>query len=162
MRTFVLLILLASCEASQSVPPNAECKECAPELCAPYSCDPHFDVCRTSCTSSSECTGDHVCDRGRCVGTECTEESAATECGGYACVNGTCARDCALGPCAAGFYCRGDTNACVPECVTREDATCDGYLCDVEVGECEPYCLDGELGCATGYVCNENRTCSLP
>jgi hypothetical protein len=111
------------------------------------------------CTSSAECTQSHVCEAGFCVGTECTQDTAAARCGGYACVKGSCAPDCALGPCADGFYCRGDTNTCVRKCTSRGDPTCGGYVCDVAVGECEPYCREGELECAPGYVCNGANEC---
>jgi hypothetical protein len=134
---------------------------CSIELCAPYTCDLSFGVCRTTCLTSSECVEGHICEGGFCVGTECTEETAAAVCGGYACVKGTCANDCALGPCVEGFYCRGDTNECVRKCTSRGDPACEGYLCDVDVGECESYCLDGELACAAGYACTAANECVL-
>jgi hypothetical protein len=93
------------------------------------------------------------------VATECTEDTAEAVCGGYACVKGSCAPDCALGPCADGFYCRGDTNECVRKCTSRGDPVCEGYVCDVDVGECESYCLDGELECAAGYACSGTNEC---
>ena len=40
----------------------------------------------------------------KCVGTECTPETALEECRPYACLNGNCAPDCALGLCAEGYY----------------------------------------------------------
>jgi hypothetical protein len=132
---------------------------CSTELCAPYTCDHRFEACFTTC-ESSECIDGHVCEQGVCIGTECTEETAQTRCGAYACVKGECAHDCVAGPCADGFYCRGDTNECVPRCTSIDDPVCSGYLCDLEVGECEPYCLDGELGCATGYVCTDDYECA--
>ncbi|MBA2541505.1 MAG: hypothetical protein H0V17_17820 [Deltaproteobacteria bacterium] len=72
-------------------------------------------------------------------------------------MNGDCATDCTLGPCAEGFYCQ-DTGACLQRCTSVDDPICNGYVCDVDVGECEPYCLAGELACATGYVCDQT-TC---
>lgn len=93
------------------------------------------------------------------MGTECTEETAAARCAGYACVRGHCAADCVIGPCGDGFYCRGDTNECVRQCVTRADPICQGYVCDLEVGECESYCFDTELECAQGFVCGAADEC---
>jgi hypothetical protein len=155
--------VLAACDGTGSATSSGGAggapSGCSIELCAPYTCDPTFETCRTTCASSSECTADHVCEAGFCVGTECTEDTAAAACGGYACVKGSCAPDCALGPCAEGFYCRGDTNECVPVCTSRGDPSCGGYVCDLEVGECESYCLDGELACAAGYACNAANEC---
>ena len=164
MRKLVLLLILASCHAPEPSGAGAagESASCSPELCAPYTCDAGFDGCRTTCETAGDCTDDYVCERGVCMGTECNEATATFFCGGYACVNGSCASDCALGPCAEGYYCRGDTNACVPKCTSREDVSCDGYLCDVTVGECEPYCLDDELACAAGYICDGNHACVRP
>lgn len=175
------LLVVAGCEASAPEPaaerrsterrpamPAASTSEpaardaaagCSIELCAPYRCDARFDRCRTTCASSGDCIDGYLCDGGFCVGSECTEHTAASRCGGYACVRGRCAEDCALGPCGDGFYCRGDTNECVRVCVTRDDAVCGGYLCDVEVGECESYCFDGELECAPNFVCSATDQC---
>lgn len=132
---------------------------CANGICEPYTCDPHFGVCRTSCETSAECIDGYVCQGGFCFGTECSEANAPTVCGPYACVQGKCAHDCVAGPCAAGYYCRGDTNECVPRCTSRTDPVCAGYVCDTDVGECEPICVNGQLPCAAGYACLASETC---
>jgi len=163
----LMLGVLAGCGAGGPSPSSREPGDggpeeapgCSVELCAPYTCDSRYGTCRTMCTSTAECTTGHVCEAGFCVGTECTQDTAAARCGGYACVKGKCAPDCALGPCAEGFYCRGDTNTCVRKCTTRGDPSCEGYVCLVEVGECESYCRGGELECAPGYVCNSANAC---
>jgi hypothetical protein len=148
-----LLVSIAACGD------NAE-REAAPvscrEECAPFACDAQGGSCFRFCTTEAQCATDHVCSNATCVGTECNAATADL-CSPYACVVGTCASDCIAGPCAAGFYCRGDTNECVPQCTRRGDPICDGYVCDLGSAECEPYCLDGELGCAAGYVCDTDR-----
>ena len=105
------------------------------------------------------CAATFACVGERCRGTECTPATAFERCGPYACVNGACAADCGLGPCAEGYYCRGDTLACTPRCTSRDDPRCQGYLCDVAVGECEAYCFDDELGCAAGATCDGQGHC---
>lgn len=152
----IAVIAGAAC-GDQRAPVDASPRTC-PALCAPYLCDP-AGHCLTTCGSSDDCTATHSCDRGFCIGMECTPETAAV-CGGYACVLGICSTDCAASPCAEGYYCRGDTHACVLRCTTLEDASCAGYVCDVGSGECESYCLDGELPCATGYVCGADQRCT--
>jgi len=132
---------------------------CSDALCAPYTCDTRFDVCRTMCETTSQCTEGFTCDAGFCVGHECTEADAAEVCGPYACVKGLCAHDCVAAPCASGYHCRGDTNTCVPRCTTRADPVCEGYVCDLEVGECESYCADGLLPCTAGYRCVPGDVC---
>ena len=131
---------------------------CPVELCTPYACNA-YGRCLTVCRSTSECAPTFVCDRGFCVGTTCTAETAVARCAGYACVRGNCVRDCALGPCTEGFYCRGDTGQCVKKCTSRDDVVCRGYACDVLSAECEPYCLAGEIECALGYACTTAMTC---
>jgi len=130
---------------------------CRADDCAPYACGP-ADSCLHSCRTADECASQHVCRDGACVGTECTEETALEVCGPYACLAGDCAADCAVGPCADGYYCRGNDNECVPHCTEPDDPLCQGYLCNVEYGECEPYC-DDELPCAAGYQCDRNNHC---
>ena len=138
-----------------AVPPG-----CSVELCMPYTCDARFDSCRTSCSEPEHCMDGYSCRDGFCVGMECGQDGdAGSPCGGYACVLGRCAKDCALGPCTPGFYCRGDSSQCVPRCTSRDDARCSGYVCDLEVGECEPYCRDGELPCASGFTCSTLDEC---
>jgi hypothetical protein len=161
----LLLGVLAGCGAGGSSPSSREPGDggapgCSVELCAPYTCDVRYGTCLTVCTSSAQCTAGHVCEAGLCVGTECTQDTAGARCGGYACVRGKCAPDCALGPCADGFYCRGDTHECVSKCTSRGAPRCGGYVCELEVGECEPYCREGELECASGYVCNSANECT--
>ena len=126
--------------------------------CTPYACAPGGDFCLRSCRGAAECAAEHVCQDGACVGTECTEETAREACGPYACLNGDCAADCAVGPCADGFYCRGNDSECVPHCTEREDPLCEGYLCNVEVGECEAIC-DDDLPCADGFTCGAGSMC---
>ncbi len=128
--------------------------------CAPYACGPTGDFCLRSCSSAEQCAAAHVCQQGACVGTECTEETALEVCGPYACLNGDCAADCAVGPCADGFYCRGNDNECVPHCTEPDDPLCEGYLCNVEFGECESFC-DDQQPCADGYRCDRNQCLPL-
>jgi len=130
---------------------------CRADECAPYACGP-ADSCRTSCDGAGDCAPDHVCEQHACLGTECTADSALEVCGPYACIAGDCAADCAVGPCADGYYCRGNDNECVPHCGEPDDPLCEGYLCNVEVGECEQIC-DDQLFCATGYECDANGHC---
>jgi len=164
--------LLLSAHCVDSTPPNTSSSSsgsgggggidlsgCANGLCAPYTCDEYFGICRTTCASSFECIDGFVCEAGFCIGTECNAENAASVCGAYSCVKGICEHDCEAAPCAPGHYCRGDKNECVPYCTSRADPICDGYLCDTEVGECEPICVDGQLPCAAGYACSSELTC---
>lgn len=148
----------------ETAPPAADggpegARACPNDMCHPYACDARTGRCITVCRRGEDCAPGLVCDRGFCVGTDCTPETAAARCGGYACVGGKCARDCALGPCTSGFYCRGDTGQCVRKCASRGDPVCGGYVCDVASGECEPYCRAGELECAPGYVCTAGLVC---
>jgi hypothetical protein len=127
------------------------------EDCAPYACGP-AGSCLESCSSADQCAAEHVCQDAACVGTECTPESAREVCGPYACLNGDCAADCALAPCADGYYCRGNDNECVPRCTERDDPVCEGYVCNVEFGECETIC-DDQFPCADGFTCDPNGHC---
>jgi hypothetical protein len=148
-------LLVFGCGDDLAAPRDAAA--CRADECAPYACGP-ADSCFTSCDTAAECAPAHVCQGGVCAGTECTAETALEVCGPYACLNGDCAADCAAGPCADGYYCRGNDSQCVPRCTEREDPLCEGYLCDVEVGECEQICDDG-LACAAGYDCDANGHC---
>ncbi len=150
-----LAIAALACGDDLAAPRDAG--PCRADECAPYACGP-ADSCLTSCDSADQCAADHVCEQRACVGTECTAGTALEVCGPYACVNGDCAADCAIGPCADGYYCRGNDNQCVPHCSEPEDPLCEGYLCNVEVGECEQICGDG-LGCAAGHDCDDNGHC---
>lgn len=127
--------------------------------CAPYRCDAGRGECLRGCAVDEPCADGFACVDRACVGTECTVETAPSVCGAYACVNGVCARDCAIAPCAAAFYCRGDLGTCVPRCTQPGEPSCGGFRCDVEVGECESYCLDGELACAAGFACDAGGQC---
>lgn len=135
---------------------------CSAVFCGAYRCDARLGSCRTECGGTQDCVEGFSCEAGFCVGAECTVQTAAERCGAYACVLGRCSRDCAQGPCAPGFYCRGDTNACVARCTAPFDAVCGGYACDVDAGECEPYCLAGELECAPGHACAADGACVRP
>lgn len=134
-------------------------RECRGDPCTPYACDTRHGHCFTVCRATEDCERGFVCDRGACIGTDCTPETADRVCGGYACAGGACVRDCTTASCTSGFYCRGDTKACVRRCTRRDDPSCAGYVCDVTVGECEPYCLAGETECAEGYVCTPAMQC---
>ena len=130
---------------------------CRVDDCAPYACGPG-DSCLESCATDHQCAPEHVCEAGACIGTECTAETALEVCGPYACLAGDCAADCAVGPCADGYYCRGNDSECVPHCTELDDPLCEGYLCNLEVGECEAIC-DDQLPCADGYQCDRNQQC---
>lgn len=152
----------AACDGRANAPVDASVVDvllvCA-DGCAPFACDGERGHCFGSCSGAEQCAAGFACVDRSCVGTECTVATAAATCGAYACVNGTCATDCAIGPCADGFYCRADVNTCVPRCTRAGDPVCEGFRCDVVVGECESYCLDGELGCAAGYTCASGSQC---
>jgi hypothetical protein len=130
---------------------------CLADECFPFACDPGGG-CFRSCRQDGECAADHQCQDRTCVGTECTPETALEVCGPYACLSGDCAADCALGPCADGYYCRGNDNECVPYCTSPGDPGCGGFLCNVEFGECEAYC-DQQQPCAAGHVCDRDSLC---
>jgi hypothetical protein len=152
----VLLVALAAC--GDNLSGSRDASTCRAEECAPYACA-GGGSCLRSCSSEAHCAADHVCQDAACIGTECTPETALERCGPYACLAGDCAADCALGPCADGFYCRGNDNQCVPRCTSPDDPVCEGYLCNVEYGECEPFC-DDDLPCAAGYTCDRNNHCT--
>ncbi len=135
---------------------------CGIHLCAPYTCDSHMDACRTRCSEGAHCIESHFCAGGTCTGRDCTEDNARERCGAYACEVGVCAHNCSQSGCAEGFYCRGDSNVCVPRCTTREDPVCDGFLCDLDVNECEPICATGTTECAEGYICSAANVCVAP
>ncbi|HEU0035964.1 MAG TPA: hypothetical protein VFQ53_35375 [Kofleriaceae bacterium] len=153
-RALIALALVACGDNDAAVPAPIACVD----PCAPFGCDTRDGTCFFECTTAAECATDRVCVDGACVGTECTAGSAEV-CAPYGCDRGTCATDCAAAPCATGFYCRGDTHACVPRCTRAGDPVCEGYVCDVTVGECEPYCADGEVACAAGYRCTADQRC---
>lgn len=132
---------------------------CHPDDCRPYACDPVGGGCFRVCAGAGMCAPGFQCTEGACVGTECTAETRAERCGAYACLDGVCATDCAVGPCAEGYYCRGDTSTCMPRCTHRGDPSCGGYVCDTTVGECESYCRAGEVPCAAGFACSAADTC---
>lgn len=160
MRTRALLgragLVLAALGCGDDLAPLRDGGACRVD-CAPYACAAG-DACLRSCRTADQCAPEHVCRAGACVGTECTAETALQVCGPYACLNGNCADDCALGPCVDGFYCRGNDNQCVPRCTEPDDPICEGYLCNTEFGECEPYC-DDELPCADGHECDQDGHC---
>ena len=162
-RVALLGVLLAGASgcgpAPRPAPDAGGLPACAAEFCGAYRCEPRLGVCLTACGRTEDCVDGFSCEGGFCVGAECTAPSAAAACGPYACVLGRCTRDCSLGPCAAGYYCRGDTGACLPRCSVPFDPMCGGYACDVHAGECEPYCRSGELDCAPGYACSAGSTC---
>ena len=161
MRTGGLLgrvgLLCAALGCGDDLGVERDAGACSPLDCTPYACGAG-DFCLRSCTGADQCAPEHVCREGACVGTECTADTAREVCGPYACLNGDCAADCAAGPCADGFYCRGNDNRCVPHCSEPDDPLCEGYLCNVEVGECEPYC-DDQLPCAEGHTCDPDGHC---
>jgi hypothetical protein len=150
-----LLLTIAGC-GDDLVPPH-HAGACRAHECAPYACGPG-DTCLRSCSTAGQCAPDHVCEAGACLGTECTPETALEVCGPYACVAGDCATDCAIAPCAEGFYCRGNDSECFPNCTEENDPLCEGYICNLEVGECEQICGHG-IPCAEGFTCDPDEQC---
>lgn len=155
------LALLWGC-AGTAPPPAVDAgleARCSPQTCAPYGCDESTGHCLTQCRGASDCVTGFLCDRGFCIGSECTVDTADVRCGGFWCVGGLCSTDCTSAVCAQGFYCQGETRRCEARCTSRDDPRCGGFVCDLEVGECEPYCFAGELPCASGFSCDPAMRC---
>ena len=99
--------------------------------------------------------------------TSCTVTTAATDCGGYACIvaDGETEGVCATTPeegCAAGFVPGTDPLTGTPACVegvaqTCADLDCGAFLCDESVAACFTECTDGST-CIEGAQCDEG-TC---
>ena len=158
MRLLAACLVVALLGCGDDLGSGRDAGSCRAGDCAPYACAPGGEVCLRSCRGAEDCAPAHACEGGACVGTECDEETAREVCGPYACLNGTCAADCASSPCADGFYCRGNQNECVPSCTEPDDPVCEGYLCNVEFGECEAFC-DDQVRCADGFTCDRNAQC---
>lgn len=163
MRLLLALVAGSGCgeDEHRGVDAAVDGASCSDDNCRPYVCDSDSGSCFQLCSEATMCAPGYACQGSVCVGTECTEETREARCGPYACIDGVCATDCAVGPCATGYYCRGDTSTCVPRCTHRGDPLCEGYVCDLTVGECESYCAAGELECAAGYRCGAGDLCSV-
>ena len=96
LRAGCLLALLLGC--GDDLGSGRDAGSCRAGDCSPYACAPAGEVCLRSCRGAEDCAPAHACESGACVGTECSEETAREVCGPYACLNGTCAADCASAP----------------------------------------------------------------
>jgi len=95
--------------------------------CAPYGCDSTAGSCKTTCTSTGDCSQGATCDT---TTSQCTTASATCQdaytvklangqsqsCSPYKCVGGACQQQCATsGDCAPGYSCSGT------QCVADQD-----------------------------------------
>lgn len=126
-----------------------------PKSCGVYACG--ATSCKTTCSTTTDCTAGYYCKTGSCVATEglgkdCTK---AADCGTGFCVDGVCcgtsscpsdsacnAKPSAKGTCArvVGVTCSVDDQCGSGHCV---DGICCAATCD---GQCEACDVPGHLG----------------
>ena len=139
---------------------------CRPSIASsPEVCDGLDNDCNGMVDDGAKCTGNQVCDRGKCVSPCSTSEFPCAS--GDTCVNGLCVEaDCVAVTCDVGKVCKAGT--CVAPCdgitcpggqvchVGRCVDPCDGVACNAdrvcEGGVCIPACKCA--GCATGKSCD--------
>jgi hypothetical protein len=148
-----------SCTGSMFSPPalcsgTGTCTPPTASSCQAFACDTTNKVCKTSCTTSADCTAPNVCNGGTCslqpLGTACsgTAQCASGFCQqGYCCASSctggcaSCALAGALGTCTNVPNGADPLNACTDATAATcgNDGTCDGS------GKCRLY--------AAGTVC---------
>jgi MYXO-CTERM domain-containing protein len=133
-------------------------------------CDGLDNDCNGMVDDGAKCTGNQICDRGRCVSPCSMSEFPCASldtcvsglCVEAACVGVTCdaGKLCKAGQCVApcdGITCPGGQVCHVGRCVDP----CDGVTCDAdrvcEGGVCVPACKCA--GCATGKSCDPSGHC---
>lgn len=88
------------------------------EKCRSGVCGP-----KDACSYDSDCEPRARCRGTRCVAVECEWSTAASDCGGYACLDGDCTVGCNNNSdCASGFHC--DASTCVAGAVKDDGSAC--------------------------------------
>src|SRR5262245_50873251 len=75
------------------------CDAWAPELCAPFTCDPARQLCRTGCAGDSDCAATYTCVAGSCGRRESHTCDRADQCDSGFCSRGICCDAACDDPC---------------------------------------------------------------
>jgi hypothetical protein len=112
-----------------------ECSLALKDQCVPYGCE--AGVCKTSCSTSDDCSLAYDCVRSQCLKADGATCEAAGECAGANCCGDSSGLFCSSSPCP------------VQEC-----ATC-VYPDRCESGICFSACTNKECGEVNGVACGE-------
>lgn len=121
------------------------------------------------CFSRYDCQGARTyCENGACVQKECDIPTAAQDCNGYSCLEGTCQKTC-FGSCGVGFHC--DKLMCVAGevrvngQVCQADSECISTHCcsvDTTISLCKDSCQSDPISlpdCTTDAECGVGKIC---
>lgn len=118
------------------------------------------------CRGYFDCASGEYCDGLSCQKVECGYDNAASACGGFACQNGLCARECYFdSDCAKGFECHGSTcsqkkllengTSCISNGDCASNTCCQassGSKCAAKCSAPGDACTQAS-DCASGYCC---------
>lgn len=100
------------------------CSSSGTRSCSPFVCDNATGGCKTSCTTSADCTSGFLCAGGTCTttpaGTGCDDtkvinaDGTRTDCFPYKCSGGRCGSSCSSdSTCAFGSLCEQQSRRCI-------------------------------------------------
>jgi hypothetical protein len=159
------------------------CKTVTSTLCDPFACDTTNNVCKTTCTVSTDCTAPSTCmgnplTCGKLpIGATCTMSNA---CASGFCVNTVCCNNACTGICTVCNQ-TGSVGTCTSvmggtaptpttQCATQATSTCGtNGLCNGS-GACQKYPSGTTCGGATctgssltgASTCNSSNVCTAP
>ncbi|MBK03438.1 MAG: hypothetical protein CL920_19480 [Deltaproteobacteria bacterium] len=173
----------ATCkQASTSCVSNSECRgyRCVGGVCTTsctqigecstgYTCDTNAKLCKAGCTINLECPYNQFCDSGQCkpISTKCSSGIGTKQCGGYACQNGYCRKNCipkTQGACDKNYACDQTTQRCYKSPIANVcilDAHCpNGFACQkaqaLLTQKCFTTCTTN-TECQLGFHCKANK-----